>query len=263
MRNKANNDTNVTVERRTKIVEKIENEGTVKVSELSKIFNVSEVTIRNDLDQLEKKNLLIRAHGGAMKFQRAGIDFELDVKSKKNYLQKKAIGKRASEQIKDSDTIILDSGTTTLEIAKNLSNFSNLTVITNSLNIAGALVDFPNVKVIMLGGTLRRKSLSLVGNVAAESLKNYYCDKVFMGVDGIDTQYGISTPNVDEAHLNNIMISNSREVIVVTDSSKFKNRSFTHIAPISKVNVVITDNKIPDEESKSLSNMGIDVIIVE
>jgi len=253
----------ITVERRSKIIDKIDNEGKVKVSDLSKLLNVSEVTIRNDLDQLEKKNLLVRAYGGAMKFQRAGIDYELGVKSKKYRVQKIAIGKKAAELIKDGDTIILDSGTTTLEIAKNLFNFSNLTVITNSLNIAGQLVELPDIKVIMLGGTLRRKSLSLVGTTAAESLKNYYCDKVFIGVDGIATEYGISTPNIDEAHLNNIMISNSREVIVVTDSSKFKKRSFTYIAPITKVNVIVTDSKIPQDEKLILEKYNIQLYIVK
>ena len=120
----------------------------------------------------------------------------------------------------------MDSGTTTLEIAKNLGNFKNLTVITNSLNIAGQLVEFPDIKVIIPGGSLRRNSLSLVGAISERSLNNLYCDKVFIGVDGIDTQYGISTPNVDEAYINNLMINNSRKTIVVTDSSKFGNRSF-------------------------------------
>ncbi len=261
MKNNINSDNNLTVERRKKIIEKIDKEGKVKVSVLSKLFNVSEVTIRNDLDQLERKNLLVRAHGGAMKFQRAGIDYELDIKAKKNRTQKIAIGKKAASLINDGDTIILDSGTTTLEIAKNLERISNLTVITNSLNIAGQLVEFQNIKVIMLGGTLRRKSLSLVGISAIESLKTYYCDKVFIGVDGIDTQYGISTPNVDEAHLNNIMINNSREVIVVTDSSKFKNRSFTYIAPIQKVTTIITDENIPKDEKEKIESLGIKLLI--
>ncbi len=261
MKNSENFDSTITVERRKKILEELNKLGKVKVSELSKLFSVSDVTIRNDLAQLEKKNLLIRARGGAMKFQRAGIDFEIDIKAQKNQAQKKAIGKAAANLITDGDTIILDSGTTTLEIAKNLGKFSNLTVITNSLNIAGQLVEFPDIKVIMLGGVLRRKSLSLVGINAIESLKNYYCDKVFMGVDGIDTQYGISTPNVDEAYLNNIMINNSREIIVVTDSSKFKNRSFTYISPIQKITTIVTDENIPQDEKDKIENLGIKLII--
>ncbi len=263
MKNVNNFDGNITVERRTKIIEKLNKDGKVKVSDLSKLFNVSEVTIRNDLDQLEKKNLLVRAHGGAMKFQRAGIDYELDIKAKKNQIQKNAIGKVAAQLIKDGDTIIIDSGTTTLEITKNLHGFSNLTVITNSLNIAGQLVEYPKIKVIMLGGILRRKSLSLVGINAIESLKKYYCDKVFMGVDGIDSEYGISTPNVDEAFLNNIMINNSREIIVVTDSSKFKNRSFSYIAPIQKITTIVTDENIPKDEKEKIENLGINLLIAK
>ena len=196
----------VTADRRAKIIDQIEKIGIVKVTDLSKKLGVSDVTIRNDLVQLEKKNLLIRAHGGAMKFLRVGVDFELDIKAKKHLNEKEKIGKKAAELIKDGDTIILDSGTTTMLIAKYASHINDLTVITNSLNIAGQLVDFHNIKVIMPGGNLRRKSLSLIGPIAENSIKNYYCDKVFLGVDGIDTNYGISTPNSEEAYLNNIMI---------------------------------------------------------
>lgn len=251
----------VTTDRRAKIIEEIETFGIVKVSDLSKKFGVSDVTIRNDLVQLEKKNILVRAHGGAMKFQRVGVDFELDIKSKKNLLEKERIGKKAASLIKDGDTIILDSGTTTLQIAKNVSKIKDLTVITNSLNIAGQLVDFQNVKVIMPGGNLRRKSLSLIGPIAENTLKNYYCDKAFLGVDGIDTSYGISTPNSEEAYLNNIMINISREIFVVTDSSKFLRKSFAYIAPLSKINTVITDSKIPNEEKISLENSNTNLII--
>lgn len=254
-----NND--VTYSRRAKIIDEIEHNGIVKVSDLSKKFGVSEVTIRNDLEQLEKKNILIRAHGGALKFQRVGIDFELDIKSKKHITEKQLIGKRAAELIKDGETIILDSGTTTLQIAKNLNHLNDLTVITNSLNVAGQLVEFTNVKVIVLGGNLRRKSLSLIGSMAENSLKNYYCDKVFLGVDGIDTKYGISTPNAEEASLNNIMIDISREVIVVTDSSKFLRRSFAFIAPLSKITKIITDKKIPEEEKLNLEKSNVNLLI--
>lgn len=251
-----------TSDRRAKIIDLIEQVGIVKVAALSIKFSVSEVTIRNDLVQLEKKNVLIRAHGGAMKYQRVGIDFELDIKSKKHLEEKERIGKRAAELIKDGDTIIIDSGTTTLQIAKNLARINNLTVITNSLNIAGQLVGQSNVKVIMPGGMLRRKSLSLIGPVAENSIKNYYCDKVFLGVDGIDTKYGISTPNSEEAHLNNIMINISREIIVVTDSSKFCRKSFAFIAPLSKIDTIITDKNIPEDEKLNLEKSEINLLVV-
>lgn len=262
MKNNKSTNGDVPFDRRAQIIDEIERLGTVKVSTLSKKFGVSEVTIRNDLVQLEKKNILIRAHGGAMKYQRVGVDYELDVKSNKNLSEKQKIGKRASQLIKDGDTIILDSGTTTLEIVKNLSNINNLTVITNSLNIAGQLVDFKDVKVIVLGGNLRRKSLSLIGPIAENSIKNYYCDKVFLGVDGIDTNYGISTPNSEEAYLNNIMINISREVIVVTDSSKFLRKSFAFIAPLSKIDTIVTDKSIPEEEKLNIDKSQVNLIII-
>ncbi len=252
----------ITTERRSKILELLEKRGKVFVKNLSDYFKVSEVTIRNDLDILEKKNLLIRMHGGAIQVRRVGLDYQLSVKAKRHAEEKRAIGKKAAELINNGETIILDSGTTTEEIAKNLGNLKDLTVITNSLNVAIRLSELPEVHVIVPGGYLRKKALSLIGSNAEENIKKYYCDKVFIGVDGIDSGYGISTPNVEEAHLNNIMINISREVIVVTDSSKFKHRSFAKIAPINKINTIITDKNIPSDEKEKLEKMGINLILV-
>ena len=254
-------DMSVSLDRRAKIIEYLELRGQVKVTDLSDEFKVSEVTIRNDLAQLEEKGLLIRSRGGAIKPQRVSIDYKLYEKSKKNFKEKQAIGKKAAELINDNDTIIIDSGSTTMEVAKNLSQFSNLTVITNALNIASQLVEFNNIKVIMLGGLLRNNSLSLIGPIAENSIKNYFCDKLIIGVDGIDSTYGITTPNIEEAQLNRLMINISKEVIVVTDSSKFLRRSFAFIAPASDIDTVITDSNIPKEEYERLVNAGVKVLI--
>jgi DeoR family transcriptional regulator of aga operon len=159
-----------TASRRAKMLAQLEENGQLSVKKLSRSFNVSEVTIRNDLNYLEKNNFLIRSRGGALKNQRVGLDFKLNEKSKQHLPEKQAIGRRAAELIKEGDTIILDSGTTTMEIAKNLSNFDNLTVITNALNIAGYLSGYGNIKIIMLGGYLRANSLSLVGPMAESAL---------------------------------------------------------------------------------------------
>lgn len=250
-----------TINRRVKILDIINSEGQVSVSELSKKFNVSEVTIRNDLSHLEKKGLLIKTRGGGLKTQRVGIDQQLNEKAKINSKEKQAIGKKAAELINDNDVIIIDSGTTTVEIAKQISKIKNLTVITNALNIASQLIH-DEIKVILLGGILRTSSLSLIGPIGENSIKNFYSDKCFLGVDGIDSQSGIYTPNLEEAHLNRMMIEASKELIIVTDSSKFKRKSFAHIAPINKVNIVITDSRIPEDELKNLHSMGIKVIIV-
>jgi DeoR family transcriptional regulator, aga operon transcriptional repressor len=251
-----------TVERRVLILEKLGSHGQVDVSSLSKELGVSEVTIRNDLTRLEQKNMLIRARGGAIKLDRVGVDFALSDKNKQHFEEKMRIGQVAAELVEDGDTIILDSGTTTMEITKNLAKVNNLTVITNALNVASQLAEHKDANVIIPGGFLRKNSLSLVGATAEESFRNYFCDKLFLAVDGFNTTHGLSTPNVEEAHLNRIMIEISKKVIVVTDSSKFHKRSFAFIAPISAVDVVVTDAGIPSEDQKKLENAGIQVIIV-
>ncbi len=252
----------LTVQRRARILEMLEKEGQVQVEQLRQAFNVSAVTIRNDLAHLEKKNLLIRTRGGAIRPQRVAVDFKLTEKAQKHFKEKQVIGRKAAELIQDGDTIILDSGTTTLEIAKNLAHFNELTVITNAINIAHLLANYQNIRVIVPGGILRKNALSLVGPMAEQAIQNYYCDKLFLGVDGIEADFGISTPNIEEAYLNRIMISISREVFVVTDSSKFNKRSFAFIAPMSNIHYVITDKNIPQEEKAKLEKAGVQVICV-
>ena len=250
------------INRRSKITELLESIGQVKVNELSEYFKVSDVTIRNDLIQLESKGFLVRTRGGGIKFQRTGIDHKLNEKAKQHSSEKQAIGKKASELIKDEDTVIIDSGTTTSELTQNLKGIKNLVVITNALNITSQLVNNDNVKVIMLGGMIRHNSLSLIGPIAENNVNDYYCDKLFLGVDGIDSNYGITTPNLEEANLNKRMVDISKEIIVLADSSKFLRRSFAFIAPISKINTVITDKNIPQEEFNSLQHQGVKVILV-
>ena len=251
-----------TVERRKNILHQINEEGQVMIHELSSEFSVSEVTIRNDLEQLEKKNMLIRARGGAMKMEGGvGLDYFLSEKDKINTEEKASIGKSAAMMIKEHDTIIIDSGTTTLEIAKNLGKLNDITVICNAVNVISHLIQHKELNLIIPGGYLRKNSLSLVGPFGERNLQNLYVDKVFIGVDGFDTRQGIYTPNIEEAHFNEIMIKISKEVIVVCDSSKFLRRSFAYICGIEKIHYVITDNGIPDEDRKRLEDAGVKVII--
>jgi DeoR family transcriptional regulator of aga operon len=251
-----------TLTRRAKILDQLEEAGHVTTHSLSEIFKVSEVTIRNDLLHFEKKGLLHRTRGGALRDLRVNIDHDLREKSRKHLMEKQKIAKKARELINDGDTIILDSGTTTQEIAKRFADVSDLTVITNGLNVAAEIARNQNVRLIMPGGILRRNSLSQVGSMAENSLRQYNCDKLFLGVDGIDSSYGISTPNFEEAHLNSVMIDIAQELIVVTDSSKFLKKCFAFIAPVSKISILITDKNIPESEYTQLQNLGIRVIIV-
>ncbi|MCB0647119.1 MAG: DeoR/GlpR transcriptional regulator [Saprospiraceae bacterium] len=252
-----------TVVRRKVILEMLSEKGEVSVSELSDKFEVSEVTIRNDLDQLEQKKVLIRARGGALKLEaNVANDQRLGEKSKINLKEKIKIGKKAAQLVLESDTVIIDSGSTTGELAKNLPDLNDLTVITNALNIANLLGAAPQINLIIPGGYLRKNSLSLVGPLAEKSLLNFNVDKVFLGVDGFDTRQGIYTPNIEEARLNEIMIEISQEVIVLTDSSKFSKRSFAFICNPSRIHKVITDNNILLDDKKRLQDSGVEVIIV-
>lgn len=250
-----------TTERRALLLNKLDLDGQVDVKALSEELMVSEVTIRNDLNKLEEKKILIRTRGGAIKTDRVANDFNISDKNKRYFEEKRRIGQVAAELIEEGDTIILDSGSTTMEITKHLSRFTHLTIISNAVNIAIALAEMKNTNVIIPGGILRRNSLSLVGSAAEENFQNYFCDKLFLAVDGIHLTHGLSTPNVEEAHLNKMMIKIAKKVIVVTDSSKFLKRSLAVIAPISKVDIIVTDAGILSKDQKELENAGVQVII--
>ncbi len=250
-----------TTERRVLLLKKLDLEGQVDVKLLSEELSVSEVTIRNDLKKLEEKKILIRTRGGAIKTDRVANDVNISDKNSLYFEEKQRIGKAAAELIEEGDTIILDSGSTTMEITRHLSGFKHLTIISNAVNVAIALADMKNTNVIVPGGILRKNSLSLVGSAAEENLQNYFCDKLFLAVDGFHLTHGLSTPNVEEAHLNRKMIGISKKVVVVTDSSKFMKRSLAAICPISKVDIVVTDSGILPKDLTELENAGVKVII--
>lgn len=251
-----------TVFRRSKILELVEEKGQVRVPDLSSEFGVSVVTIRNDLVQLEKKNLLIRTHGGAIMEKRVSFDFAISQKAEMHTDEKFRIANKAVEFIKDGDTIILDSGSTTQQIAKQIKKLKNITVLTNALNIVATLSDSEDVEIIILGGMLRKKSLSLTGSIAESGINNFYADKLFLGVDGIEAQYGITTPNVEEAHLNRLMIERSEEIFVVTDSSKFDRRSMAFITGLENIDILITDKKISEKQKNLCLSKKVKLITV-
>ena len=250
------------VDRRMFILKKIEKEEQVNVSELSQQFLVSEVTIRKDLRHLEKKNILIRSRGGAMKQSLINTDLSIYDRRKQNIKLKEAIGKAAAALIRDGETILLDTGTTIMELSKHLPKRIDITVITNSVDITFRLAEYPNIRVIMPGGILRRNSLALVGEQAAESLRNYYCDKYFLSADGIDIQGGIMTMNIEEASLAKLNIKNSKKVIVLIDSSKFQQIGIMTIAPLSDIDLLITDSGVSAEMVEKIKHLGIEVIVV-
>jgi DeoR family transcriptional regulator of aga operon len=250
-----------TMDRRSQIVDKLNKHGTVSVQELSELFKVSGVTIRNDFAYLENKNLLYRTHGGAIKHTKVALDLAWTEKAQKNSEQKKRIGQNAAKLIQDGDTIILDSGTTTTEIARHLNGFQNFTVITHALNIASELVGLAGINIIVPGGIFRKNDFSLVGSQTEQNLRDYYADKLFLGVSGFDSTYGISTPSVSETRLNRVMMEIAQEVIVVADSSKFGKRCLAFISAIDKINKVVTDDEISEKDKQNLLAQNIELII--
>ena len=248
--------------RRSAILQKLREDSTVTVTELSRQFGVSEVTIRKDLAILKERKLLIRVHGGAI-LEEAVPQEELENGHNANKLinvkEKEAIGRAAAAHIKDGDTIMIDSGTTALEVARNLQPFRDLTIITNSVNAMLEAIKYNRFKVILLGGLVRNSSLSTVGALAESNLKLFYCDKLFLGVDSFSVDAGLSTPSVEEASTNQVMISRAREVIAVFDSSKINKRALAFISMPDKINTVIIDSNLPSPILSQLRSMNINV----
>ncbi|MCQ2077823.1 MAG: DeoR/GlpR family DNA-binding transcription regulator [Bacteroidaceae bacterium] len=235
----------------------------VLVTDLAKQLNTSEVTIRKDLTLLQKQNLLIRTRGGAIRRPIENLNEDTSIGTKRlfNYREKERIGKLAASLIKDGETIMLDSGTTTMEIAKNLDKFYHLTILTNSINIAEELMKYQRFNVIILGGHVRFNSHSTVGSLALTTLKHFSNYKLFLGVDSFSLETGISTPSRDEALLNQEMIHSASETIAVFDSSKFNTQSFVHIAAPEQIDTIVTDKGLLVDTLSSLRKKGIHVLL--
>src|SRR5271169_3211236 len=249
-------------ERRRAILDLLTQQGRVLVTELATQFNTSQVTIRKDLEILHSQGMVHRTHGGALPSREGALeDPTLREKEKLHRQEKLRIADAAAEKVKEGQVLILDSGTTTTAIARALRNFQNLTIITNAVNIAAELAGTA-VEVILTGGTLRKNSFSLVGPIAEETLHKLNADILFLGVDGFDVQYGLSTPNLLEAKVNRAMIEISKVAVATCDSSKFGRRSLSLIAPPSALKHVITDQGAPKGDLSALKKAGVEVTIV-
>src|SRR5262245_59387245 len=251
-------------ERRRRIRELIDKNERATVEELVQRFSVSAVTVRGDLDALAEAGVLVRSHGGALRRDAGRDDIPIPVKETLRHPEKVRIAQAAVKLIQDGETILLDSGTTTAEIARQIKfrRFDALTVITNALNVAMELATVPTLRVIMVGGVLRHMSFSLSGPQAEQTLRGLHADRLFLGVDGIDPEIGLMTPDVLEAQLNACMIRIAREVVVVADSSKFERRSVSVIAKFDAVQRLITDVGAPRGVLAALRARGVEVIAV-
>ena len=251
-------------ERRRRILELLATHQRVTVAELVNEFRVSAVTVRSDLDALADLGRLVRSHGGGLVRSGPLHDIPIAVKETLHHAEKVRIGRAAAELVRDGETILLDSGTTTVEIARELRHTSHasLTIITNALNIATELAAQPAARVIVMGGILRPTSYSLVGPQAEQALGSLRADRLFLGVDGFDTEMGMTTPDLLEAQLNTLMMRVSREVTVVADASKFTRRSVSLIGTLDTVHRVITDDRVDTAVVAALRARNVEVMVV-
>jgi DeoR family transcriptional regulator, aga operon transcriptional repressor len=244
------------------ILSELEKDGYVRVQDLSRHLDVSEVTIRKDLKELEERKLLIRNHGSASQVSSLTIDRHIDEKEKVQVNEKIRIAEAANLLLRKNDKIIIASGTTLLVFAQKMTITDPITVITPSVKVSLILSYKPNIDIIQLGGSLRKSSASVIGPYAESLLNEMMCSKLFIGVDGLDLECGLTTSNIAESHLNQYMLDVAQEVIVLADSSKFGKRGFGKICNLNRVNHIITDKEAPSNIIQIIREKGIEVTIV-
>ncbi len=247
-------------ERQKKIVELVNERTSIRVTELSRIFSVTEETIRRDLKKLEKENLLMRSHGGAVSIEKDHAETSYIEREITNAAEKKVIAKEAVKSIEQGDQIILDASTTAWYVAKELMDMP-LTVLTNSIKVAIELSKKEQIKVISTGGNLLSQSLSYVGPLAERSLDMYHVNKAFLSCKGVHLDKGLSDFNELQALLKRKMMEIADQSILMVDSSKFGTRAFSQIVPVSKIHSIITDSKIDEQTKNQLEEKEVKVTI--
>ncbi|HGB9873367.1 TPA: DeoR/GlpR family DNA-binding transcription regulator [Escherichia coli] len=253
-------------ERRNKIIQLVNEQGTVLVQDLAGVFAASEATIRADLRFLEQKGVVTRFHGGAAKIMSGNSETETQEVGFKERFQlasapKNRIAQAAVKMIHEGMTVILDSGSTTMLIAEGLMTAKNITVITNSLPAAFVLSENKDITLVVCGGTVRHKTRSMHGSIAERSLQDINADLMFVGADGIDAVNGITTFN-EGYSISGAMVTAANKVIAVLDSSKFNRRGFNQVLPIEKIDIIITDDAVSEVDKLALQKTRVKLITV-
>lgn len=250
-------------ERHKYILAKLQKEGHVAVAELAKELDITMVTVRKDLKILEDKGLLYRSHGSATPASPYVNDRPVTEKRMVQVEEKKKIASLALRMIDEDEAIIIGSGTTVMALAREIPKNMKLTVLTGAMNVTMALIDHPDIEVVQLGGVVRKSSSSVVGHYAEEMLRNFACSKLFLSVDGISPEFGLTTTNMMEAHLNARMIKAVQKTIVLADSSKFGKKGFGRICEVDDIDIIITDSAVSEIYKQRLEERGIEVLIAE
>jgi len=249
-------------ERKMKILEHIEEHRKATVAELCECFGVSSATIRNDLRDLQSAGLLIRTHGGAMVKSKTGLEQDMSARKVQNLDAKTRIAETALRLVEDGDTIILDTGTTTFELARLLGKRREVTVVTNDLQIALLLEDCETVKVVFMGGLVRKKFHCTVaqGTSGGAALAGLAVDKAFMALNSFSLEKGASTPDITHAETKRAMMSIAARVVLLFDSSKMGKNSFALFAPLDRIDAIVTDS-IRDADRRRLEESDIEVLV--
>jgi len=252
-------------QRRSQIVELVRDAGSARVDELAVRFQVSEVTIRNDLVQLEKQGLLVRDRGGALPAGQPRELTSLLAVEQRAHLQtaeKQRIARAAAQMVSAGDTILLDAGTTVVEMAPHLAGITPLTVVTNALNVALEVSARTSAHVILLGGNLGRESSSTLGSIAENTLNELRVQKAFLGTQAFDLEHGLTDTTLEIAQVKRAMMRAALRVILLTDSSKLGRSGFIKVAPLTAVQTIITDAGLADGVKVELERLGIEVLLV-
>lgn len=238
-------------------------QGAVKVSVLSQLFDVSEITIRRDLEHLDRDGVLERTHGGAVLSQRMRREPPYTHKDQLQRAEKQAIGLAAAALVEDGDTLLINSGSTTLQVMQHLADRRDVRVITSNM-AAPFAVRSAGFEVILVGGTFRPQSNSLVGPLAIQSLRQVYGSKAFIGVDGVSLKYGLTTPTLPEAEVARTMIERTRgPVVVVADYTKLGVVADFVTASLDQVGILVMDRGFDEAYREPLEDLGIQIIIAE
>jgi DeoR family transcriptional regulator, aga operon transcriptional repressor len=253
-----------TGDRRLQISTMMRSQGSVQVTRLVERFGVSAQTIRKDLQYLADRGLATRSYGGAISADAIRTPQEAAIETKRGSRveEKERIGRAAAALVKPGESVLLDSGTTTAQIARFLPDDEDITVVTNDFNVLGALAEKANINVVMLGGALRRKNMAFYGAQTETAMESLLIDKLFLGVDGFDLDKGVTTHHEPEAMLNRKMVSVARQVIAVTDSSKFGRACLHRIVGVEDITLLITDKDAPDYIKTGDPELGFEVQIV-
>jgi len=248
------------IERRSQILAKLQQERRVLVSDLSQFYNVTEETIRRDLEKLEKEGVAKKTYGGAILNENFNVDLPYTVRKKSNVSNKQQIAEIIAQMIEDGDHIIMDASSTALYVAKRIKNKKNITLITNSVEIILELSDMTGWKILSTGGSLKEGSLSFVGYQAEDMIKKFHVDKAIISCKGVDIENGFTDSNEMDAQVKKAILNSAKYKILAADSSKFNKISFTKIGDFSDIDTIVTDNPLGENWEKVLSSKGVDII---